>query len=216
MICWAVCKETGGVFFACRGIIWNMVCAENRSLGAQTLAVPWWKIVPVVPRQVVKISPPVLVCEDKWEDFVSAANVGSVKVAQYYLGRPAPSHRVVVFGDRNVIALADMSNEDYGNIIAGLFADAVEVGALVLPDEYDVGDFSFKVIRKRKGAPSYARAGYRRVRVTFQNNPKYSGEVGYVQECVEEASKMSGLYEWAPTLEHLAGALDEVITLVNK
>src|ERR1022692_2171958 len=112
-----------------------MVCAvEDQILGAKTLADPWWKIVPVVPRRIVKTSPPVLVCEDKWEDFVSVANVRSVKVSQYYLGRPAPSRRIVVFGDRDVIDLADMSNADYGSVIAGLFADAVEVGALVLPD----------------------------------------------------------------------------------
>ena len=189
--------------------------AACQSLGAQAPVVPWWKIVPVVPRRVVKNSPPVVVCVNKWEDFVHATGVGSMDVHKYYLGRSAPSRRGVVFGDRSIFGVADVSNVDYERIISGLFADAVEVGTLVLPVGYNGDDFSFEVVTNRDGGPVYERAGYRRVVVSFQNDGKHGERLAYAQMCVEKNVKMGSLYDGATTLEWFSSAVDDLIASLN-
>src|ERR1022692_4702623 len=68
---------------------------------------------------------------DKWTEFVSGGVLGPVRVDKYYLGRiPRPK-----------------KNGDYEKIIAELFADAISVGAVVLPSPYVAEDFEFIVNR---------------------------------------------------------------------
>src|ERR1039458_1223352 len=67
--------------------------------------------------------------EGKWEEFVRDAILGPVRMDHYYLGR-ASRLRV---------------NGDYEQMLSKLFADAVDVGAVVLPGSYVAENFEFVV-----------------------------------------------------------------------
>ena len=62
-----------------------------------------------------------------WRSFVKDSGIGSVKFLAYYLGKDA---------------LPDSDN--YEKAIAALFADAVDVGAIVFPDGLSQDDFEFE------------------------------------------------------------------------
>ena len=66
----------------------------------------------------------------KWEEFIATSGVGFIKVRRYYMGKDF---------DRS------MAREDYEKVLTEQFADAVQVGALVLPGNYKAEDFRFEV-----------------------------------------------------------------------
>ena len=75
----------------------------------------------------------------KWRIFAKKSGVAGVKITQYYLGRDV----IPTVSDCNKMA-------------SELFNDAVQVGAVVLPDGYSVEDFEFYV-RLSDGFPSLSR-----------------------------------------------------------
>src|ERR1039458_4211841 len=64
----------------------------------------------------------------KWDDFVQNSGMGEVKAYRYYRWPPKKS---VVFYDAE-------------EMITELFMDAVDVGAIFIPDGYSAEDFVFK------------------------------------------------------------------------
>ena len=67
----------------------------------------------------------------RWEEFVEGTGIGKVGVFQYYLN-----------GDPRVSV---PNNVPYEQVLAGLFADAVTVGALSLPHGRTLEDFDFQM-----------------------------------------------------------------------
>src|ERR1039458_7853136 len=64
---------------------------------------------------------------DKWLEFIKAGNLRNVKLHNYYLGMGSPSRFVI--------------DSDYRRILRELLADAVTVGAIVLPSLHNTEDF---------------------------------------------------------------------------
>jgi hypothetical protein len=65
-----------------------------------------------------------------WEDFVQSSELSRTSLYNYYLGKKP---------DTNVSSRAG----EYEKLLTGLLLDAVDVGALTLPDGYDAKDFKF-------------------------------------------------------------------------
>ena len=65
----------------------------------------------------------------KWREFVQRSGVEHVKIQQYYL-KMMPTR---------------MTKLDYEQVLTGLFADLVNVGAISLPEGSNVDDFTFKM-----------------------------------------------------------------------
>ena len=70
---------------------------------------------------------------NKWQDFVSGSGLEGVTLREYYVE------------DFTVNALG-ISPGAYTKIIAEIFADAVAIGAIVLPKPYKADDFEFRHI----------------------------------------------------------------------
>jgi hypothetical protein len=108
-----------------------------------------------------------------WAEFIRNAGIDGLRLQQYYLGHPLASSQQV-------------SDQEYETILAGLFADAVTVGAIVLPDPYKIEDFQFKVGSHTRGRRVDAAV----VRV---DKPDSLGRLYNVDGLVGP----SGLYVWA-------------------
>ena len=67
--------------------------------------------------------------EKKWYEFMDNGGLAPVTLRQYYLPDGAREN-----------------SNDYGIIVNELLTDAVAVGAVVLPDKYEVDDFLVKVV----------------------------------------------------------------------
>jgi hypothetical protein len=65
----------------------------------------------------------------KWNNFVFSNGLDSITLRQYYLSNA--SHQI--------------TNKDYEVVVSELFADAVTVGAVVLPEPYEVDDFQIEI-----------------------------------------------------------------------
>src|ERR1039458_345963 len=66
---------------------------------------------------------------NQWNEFVAGESMKNVMVDEYYLSKGAMKSTL----------------ENYGVVFSELFADAVAVGAIVLPDGISVDDFRFVV-----------------------------------------------------------------------
>lgn len=66
---------------------------------------------------------------EKWQEFVKDSGLVKTQIAKYYLGEI----------NRELAAF------EYEKILAEMFADAVAVAALVLPDKYEINDLKFAV-----------------------------------------------------------------------
>ena len=78
---------------------------------------------------------------DKWNEFVDGETMKNVMVDEYYLSKGA----------------MESALENYGLVFSELFADAVAVGAIVLPDGVNVDDFRF-VVGPFSNEPRHGRA----------------------------------------------------------
>src|ERR1039458_9617184 len=71
----------------------------------------------------------VLFKPDVWSEFIRNSGIESIRLHKYYLGHMSGT----------------VSCAEYEQIIVGLLADAVSVGAIVLPVPYQPEDFTFMV-----------------------------------------------------------------------
>jgi hypothetical protein len=78
----------------------------------------------------------ILVDEEKWGEFVDSGGLADVPIYGYYLQKNA-SKLITIFQIGELPDDADMK------VVRELFADAVSVGAIVLPESYDADDFEF-------------------------------------------------------------------------
>src|ERR1035437_4932500 len=65
----------------------------------------------------------------EWTRFVNSSGLEKINLHEYYLGEE----------------LLQITNDDYAKLLTELFADAVAVGAIVLPRLYKAEDFLFEV-----------------------------------------------------------------------
>src|ERR1039458_5086384 len=65
--------------------------------------------------------------EDRWEAFVNDGKLSNISLWKYYLGNKSEW----------------VKRYSYENLATELFADAVAVGAITLPDPYEANDFQF-------------------------------------------------------------------------
>src|ERR1017187_6209721 len=72
---------------------------------------------------------PVVYDPAAWQDFVRESELGSVPIAEYYLGRNAQHY----------------TGPEHEKVMDELFADAVAVGAITLPPSYKAQSFTFAV-----------------------------------------------------------------------
>jgi hypothetical protein len=72
----------------------------------------------------------VLCRPDEWDAFVSNVRLRKDNLHRYYLGEEP----------------LQVTHEDYAKILTELFADAVQVGAIVLPEGYNAESFQLAVI----------------------------------------------------------------------
>ena len=73
----------------------------------------------------------------KLEEFLRRSAVADVNTYEYYLG---PERAYAPVNERQ------RPDVDHEKVLAEVFADAVEVGAIVLPDSYATEDFSFRMV----------------------------------------------------------------------
>src|ERR1035437_6915780 len=78
--------------------------------------------------------------EGKWNDFVNGAGLERMRMDRYYLGGALP---------RNLTKRTKLGCE---KLLTNLFADAILVGAVVLPDPYNYEDFTFKAVWRKAGS----------------------------------------------------------------
>src|ERR1039458_209133 len=71
-----------------------------------------------------------------WDEFLKSTGVGLIEISQYYLNKTLQGQKW------NRPNLTDVECEQ---ILTGLFADAVAVGALAVPRPYSIDDFRFEV-----------------------------------------------------------------------
>src|ERR1039458_6255214 len=102
-----------------------MGSGKGRAKRAQ--GIPASKALPRGPQPLI-VSPG----QQKWHDFVANSELEDVNIHEYYLGHTYPSP----------------TDEGYEKMVTELFADAVEVGAVVIPDELRAEDFTFKMGNK--------------------------------------------------------------------
>ena len=68
---------------------------------------------------------------DKWDEFVTGADLGHVRLDHYYLGGVLDPY-------------LPLANTIQNRVLSELFADAADVGAIRLPDDYAPTDFVFE------------------------------------------------------------------------
>src|ERR1017187_7003246 len=100
----------------------------------------------------------------QWQQFTWGSSSADVSLHEYYLGH-APE---------------DITDEEYEKLLAELFADAVVVGAIALPDPYKPADFSFRIINSKIGFSKIVDA-----EITLKNNPEVRGVFRNVNQCLE-------------------------------
>ena len=87
--------------------------------------------------------PHLLFDKGEWDEFVDGHDLVFVNLYEYYLGRPG-NH---------------IDSSETKKVMDELFADAVAVGAIVLPDDYGVDDFEFRML------------GRGRIEISMKNEP---------------------------------------------
>ena len=91
----------------------------------------------------------------KWEDFVERGGMEKTRFFKYYLG-----------DSFSIRSWRDWKVEDWEKAFAGLFADAVTIGAIGLPSPYTADDFQFKM--EEGGGALY---------ISLKNDPEMKGTV---------------------------------------
>ena len=67
--------------------------------------------------------------EDKWAEFVENSELKKVPLTQYYCGED--------------LSFAQITRADHEKMMTEIFKDAVEVGAIVLPEPFTADNFQF-------------------------------------------------------------------------
>ena len=135
------------------------------------------------------ISPVAVYNYEKWAEFLEKSGLRNVKACKYYLGR-----------DEHWTAY---SEEEHSRLITDLFADAVTVGALELPDPYVAHDFKFRV-RRRDGFV------YPYVRMSPKKQPKaHTANPGFAYG-IEETCALGGP-DIRYSLVHMVRGVDAIL-----
>src|ERR1035437_2972496 len=101
-----------------------------------------------------------------WDEFVDPAGVGDVRLREYYLGQ-APK-----------VQPRDLTDAECELILGGLFADAVDVGAIKLPKPHKAEDFQFAV--------RYANTRGEDVKITLKSKPGQARDLVWASETARD------------------------------
>ena len=109
---------------------------------------------------VAAASPQVYYYDKKWEEFVAKSGILEMDTLAYYLGKTPD----------------ELTSAEQGKFFTELFADAVVVGAIVLPAPYVAEDFRFHV---DAGKNDYDHVGHAYARIVLRDDPDVMGKFEY-------------------------------------
>jgi hypothetical protein len=96
--------------------------------------------------------------QGRWFEFLESNKLKKVGLYKYYLGEGA-------IMDRGGVARAGKgwNDDDHEKVVTELFADAVEVGMITLPEDYEVEDFEFSYVPDRPHGDELMQIGVKNV-----------------------------------------------------
>jgi hypothetical protein len=99
------------------------------------------------------VDKPIVVVFDsqKWGGFLRSQKLTKQNLSQYYALRDGKGGAPVYDYHGDVQVPGDLFPDEVKEVSENLFADAVAVGAIVLPDPYNVEDFGFGSVRVHEG-----------------------------------------------------------------
>jgi hypothetical protein len=117
--------------------------------------------------------------EITWNDFVEDGGLKNFNLYKYYdvvdeLGEPRQQP----------------TGADYEKVIWELFADAVAVGAIILPDTLAASDFIFAIKTISSGRVTYGQD----MRVSLKGKPEVSTSIGSIYNTLDGKKVMSNWY----------------------
>ena len=101
---------------------------------------------------------------DKWEEFVNESGIEHVSAYKYYLGTLP----------------GKCGAAEHEKVTTELFADAISVGALILPPPYIAADFEFKMVP----------GSINKLNIILKQQPELSEKLGHVSYYMGKASQM--------------------------
>ena len=130
--------------------------------------------------------------EEKWDNFTRNCDLANLGIYNYYLGQKAPL---------TIFQVQELAADEHMKIVRELFADAVSVGAITLPEPYKAEDFELQpspdyddeVLIKMKGNPELTKI-VQNVSLPLSANPLLDDQV-VIDSLYEFLTGVRGLLE---------------------